>query len=278
MTALRHFLSFRPIAAWVLAAAVLTPVYWLLVTIVSPTRQILNRNPRLIPDWETLDFSAFVRIFTERPVLTWLTNSVAVTVVAIVVTLAVALPAGYAISRARGRLRDIVGYLLLMSLVLPATLIIIPIFQAFSALGLINNPLAVGFAVASTTCPFSVWMMKTYFDSVPYELEEAAAIDGATRIETFFAIVLPVSGPAIGAVLAFTSIWAWADFLYASTLLLSDSAWTLTIGVVTFIGEYTADWQGLMATGLVATVPLVVVFLLLQQLLVEGLTGGAVKE
>jgi multiple sugar transport system permease protein len=91
-------------------------------------------------------------------------------------------------------------------------------------------------------------------------------------------VVLPISGPAIGAALAFTSIWAWSDFLYASTLLLSDSAWTLTIGVVTFIGEYAADWQGLMATGLVATIPLVVVFLLLQQLLVEGLTGGAVKE
>ncbi len=278
MNALRFLPSYRPVAAWVMAAALLTPIYWLFVTIVSPTRQVLNRNPRLVPSLETLDFSAFVRIFTERPVLTWLTNSVIVTVVAIVVTLIVSLPAGYAISRARGKLRDVVGYLLLMSLVLPSTLIIIPIFQAFSALGLISNPLAVGFAVASTTSPFSAWMMKTYFDSVPYDLEEAAAIDGASRIQTFLLVVLPVSGPAIGAVLAFTSIWAWADFLYASTLLLSDGAWTLTIGVVTFIGEYTADWQGLMATGLVATIPLVVIFLLLQQLLVEGLTGGAVKE
>ena len=278
MNALRFLPSYRPVAAWVMAAALLTPIYWLFVTIVSPTRQVLNRNPRLVPSLETLDFSAFVRIFTERPVLTWLTNSVIVTVVAIVVTLIVSLPAGYAISRARDKLRDVVGYLLLMSLVLPSTLIIIPIFQAFSALGLISNPLAVGFAVASTTSPFSAWMMKTYFDSVPYDLEEAAAIDGASRIQTFLLVVLPVSGPAIGAVLAFTSIWAWADFLYASTLLLSDGAWTLTIGVVTFIGEYTADWQGLMATGLVATIPLVVIFLLLQQLLVEGLTGGAVKE
>ncbi len=278
MSALRHLPGLRSVAAWALAAAVLTPVYWLLVTVVSPTRQILSRNPRLVPSWDTIDLSAFVRVFTERPVLMWLGNSTAVTVVAIIVTLLVAMPAGYAISRAKGRLRDVVGYLLLMSLVLPATLIIIPIFQAYSALGLINNPFAVGLAVASTTAPFSVWMMKTYFDSVPQELEEAATIDGATRLEAFVYVVLPVSGPAVGAVLAFTSIWAWADFLYASTLLLADTSWTLTIGVVTFIGEYAADWQGLMATGLVATIPLLVVFLLLQQLLVEGLTGGAVKE
>lgn len=278
MSAFRHLPGLRSVAAWALAAAVLTPVYWLLVTVVSPTRQILSRNPRLVPSWDTIDLSAFVRVFTERPVLMWLGNSTAVTVVAIIVTLLVAMPAGYAISRAKGRLRDVVGYLLLMSLVLPATLIIIPIFQAYSALGLINNPFAVGLAVASTTAPFSVWMMKTYFDSVPQELEEAATIDGATRLEAFVYVVLPVSGPAVGAVLAFTSIWAWADFLYASTLLLADTSWTLTIGVVTFIGEYAADWQGLMATGLVATIPLLVVFLLLQQLLVEGLTGGAVKE
>ena len=278
MKALRYLPGLRGVAGWLLAAAVLTPVYWLLVTIVSPTRQILSRNPRLVPSLDTLDFSAFVRVFTERPLLLWLGNSTMVTIVAIVVTLLVALPAGYTISRARGMLRDVVGYLLLMSLVLPATLIIIPIFQAYAALGLINNPLAVGLAVASTTAPFSVWMMKTYFDSVPQELEEAATIDGATRLEAFLHVVLPVSGPAVGAVLAFTSIWAWADFLYASTLLLSDTSWTLTIGVVTFIGEYAADWQGLMATGLVATLPLLIVFLLLQQLLVEGLTGGAVKE
>jgi multiple sugar transport system permease protein len=278
LISIRHFALFRSLAGWALAAAVLTPVYWLIVTIVSPTRQVLSRNPRLFPPLDNLDLTAFVRIFTERPVLTWLSNSLMMTSVAIIVTLVVSLPAGYAISRARGKIRDIVGYLLLMSLVLPSTLIIIPIFQAFSALGLLNNPFAVGLAVASTTSPFSAWMMKTYFDSIPYDLEEAAAIDGASRIETFFLVVLPISGPAIGAALAFTSIWAWSDFLYASTLLLSDSAWTLTIGVVTFIGEYAADWQGLMATGLVATIPLVVVFLLLQQLLVEGLTGGAVKE
>lgn len=278
MSLFRYVPSLRSVSAWVLAAVVLTPIYWLLVTIVSPTRQILNRNPRLVPSPDNVDLSAFTRIFTERPVLTWLGNSLVATSVAIIVTLAVALPAGYAISRAQGQIRDIVGYLLLMSLVLPSTLIIIPIFQVFSMLGLLNNPMAVGFVVASTTAPFSTWMMKTYFDTIPYELEEAAAIDGASRIQTFFSVVLPVSGPAIGAALAFTSIWAWADFLYASTLLLADGTWTLPIGVVTFIGEYAADWQGLMATGLIATIPLLIVFLLLQQLLVEGLTGGGVKE
>jgi multiple sugar transport system permease protein len=272
---------FRPVRgliAWAVAVVLLTPVYWLIVTVVSPTSKILSRNPRLVPPINDIDLSAFVRIFSERPALYWLANSAMVTVTAIVVTLLVSLPAGYAISRATGIIRDLVGYLLLVSLVLPSTLIIIPIFVFYSQLNLIDNPIAVGFAVASTTAPFSIWMMKTYFDSIPRELEEAATVDGATGLQTFNLIILPVSGPGVGAVLAFTSIWAWSDFLYSSTLLLDDGKWTLTVGVVTFIGEYAADWQGLMATGLVATVPLVILFVLLQRLLVEGLTGGAVKD
>src|SRR5690606_38228657 len=106
LISLRHFQLFRSLAGWVLAAIVLTPVYWLLVTIVSPPRQVLSRSPRRFPSRDARDFSAFVRIFTERPVLNWLMNSVMMTSVAIVVTLLVSLPAGYAISRARGKIRD----------------------------------------------------------------------------------------------------------------------------------------------------------------------------
>lgn len=269
---------FRALIAWAALVILLSPAYWMLVTTLSPTSRTLSREPPLLLSLGDLDFGGFVRILTERPVLVWLGNSVAVTSVAIVVTLIAALPAGFAISRSRGLLRDAVGYLLLVSLVLPATLIVIPIFQIYSQFGLLNNPFAVGLAVASTTAPFSVWMMKTYFDTIPRQLEEAALVDGASPLEAFIFVVLPLSGPGIGAVLAFTSIWAWADFLYSSTLLLNDSTWTLSVGVVTFIGEYAADWQGLMATGFVATVPLIVVFIALQRFLVEGLTGGAVKH
>ena len=108
---------------------------------------------------------------------------------------------------------------LLVSLVLPATLIVIPIFQIDSQFGLLNNPFAVGLAVASTTAPFSVWTTKTYFDTIPRQLEEAALVDGASPLEAFIFVVLPLSGPGIGAVLAFTSIWAWADFLLFLDLL-----------------------------------------------------------
>lgn len=269
---------FRGLIGWASAAILLMPLYWLIVTIVSPTSRILTREPSLFPSLDELDLSAFVRIFTDRPVLSWLGNSLMVSLVAIVVTLCAALPAGFAISRARGAFRDIVGYLLLLSLVLPATLIVIPIFQFYGQLNLLDNPLAVGFAIASTTTPFSVWMMKTYFDSLPYSLDEAAAIDGASSLTAFVYVMLPLSGPGVGAILAYTSIWAWSDFLYSSTLLLEDSRWTLSVGIVTFISEYAADWQGLMATGLLATVPIIAIFVALQRFLVEGLTTGANKE
>lgn len=268
----------RVVLAWATAAILLTPVYWMIVTIISPTSRILSRDPALLPPFTDPDFSAFARIFTARPALTWLANSLSVTTVAILLTLLAALPAGYAISRASGVLRDVVGYLLLLSLVMPATLIVIPIFQFYGELDLIDNPFAVGLAIASTTTPFSVWLMKTYFDSIPTSLEEAAAIDGASSVTTFFHVILPLSTPGIGAILAYTAIWAWADFLYSSTLLLDDAEWTLSVGIVTFIGEYAADWQGLMATGLLATLPIVAIFMLLQHFLVDGLTSGATKE
>src|SRR5690606_12583186 len=131
---------------WVSAAILLVPLYWLVVTIISPTSRILTREPSLVPSLADVDLSAFVRIFTDRPVLGWLGNSLLVSVVAIGVTLCVALPAGFAISRAKGALRDIVGYLLLLSFVLPSTLIVIPIFQFYGQLNLLDNPIAVGFA------------------------------------------------------------------------------------------------------------------------------------
>lgn len=269
--------SLRAVLAWTTAALLLTPIYWMLVTAILPSDLVVSRTPPYVPPIDAIDFSSFVRIFTDRPVPTWLVNSVVVTVVAVLTTVVVAIPAGYRMSRSSGRLKAALGYLLLISLALPGTLLIIPIFFGYARLGILNQPALVGLAVASTTTPFSTWMAKTYFDSVPRSLDESALVDGASEFTAFRRVILPLIGPATAAIVAYSVIWAWADFLYARTLLQRDADWTLSVGIVSFIGDYSADWQGLMATGLVAAVPLLVIFAALQNFLVEGMTKGSVK-
>lgn len=277
MRGMRDAHPIRVALAWVTAALLLLPVYWMLVTAILPSELVVTPDPTYFPPLADIDATSFVRIFTDRPVPGWLRNSTIVTVVSVMTTVLVAMPAGYRMSRSGGWIKTLFGYVMLISLALPGSLLIIPIFFSYAQLGILNRPLLVGLAVASTTTPFSTWMAKTYFDSVPRELDEAAKVDGASEWRAFRSVLMPLAGPATGAIVAYSAIWAWADFLYASTLLQRDDAWTLSVGIVSFIGDYAADWQGLMATGLVASVPLIAVFLALQGFLIEGMTRGAVK-
>src|SRR5690606_6503501 len=125
--------------------------------------------------------------------------------------------------------------------------------------------------------PFAAWLMKSFFDSIPVELEEAAQADGCSRLRAFVSIVLPLARPGIGAVAIFSAILSWGEFTFARTLIQGDAGVTVTVGLVSFVGEYTADWGALMAAGLLSIGPMVLLFILLEPLLISGLTSGAVK-
>lgn len=265
------------VLALVTAGVLLTPVYWTFVSAVVPSGLVFSQQPVLIPPLDQIDLGTFGRIFSERPLLVWLANSLTVTLVVVLVTLLVSLPAGYRMSRGGSGYRSLLGSGLLLTMAVPGTMVIIPVFLAYAVLGLLNQPVLVGVAVASTTAPFATWMAKTYMDSIPKELDEAAAIDGSDRFRTFVFVISPLSLPAMGAIIAYSSIFGWANFLFARTLLTQGEHFTISVGIVDFIADYTSDWQGLMATGIVAAAPLVVMFLLMQRLLVEGLTAGSGK-
>jgi multiple sugar transport system permease protein len=260
-----------------LIVVLLFPVYWMVLTAILPTRDLLAQVPPLVPPLEKINFDAFSRVFEMRPVGQWLMNSTIVTVGATVGAVVLSTMAGYSLSRLASRLGLMVGYSLFTVQVIPRTLLVIPIFMMFSATGLVNT--LTGLVIANTVVivPFGTWIMKSIFDGVPIELEEAAMVDGCSRLRALVRIVLPLAKPGVGAVAIFSAIHAWGDFTYARTLILDGERTTITVGIVGFVGEYTADWGALMAGGLLSVAPMIIIFIILEPMLVSGLTSGAVK-
>lgn len=266
-------------AAIVAVAIVLgLPVLWMAVSAVLPRSVLLDPGYVVIPNFSEVDLSVFLGAATDPQVLNWIGNSLVITVASTIIGLSVSIPAGYSLSRFKVRGQGVMGLGLLLNLMLPGTLLVLPLFVTFSSFHLINNKFAVAAVIAVTVVPFSTWMMKAFFDSVPRSLEEAAALDGCSRATAFFRIVLPISKPAIAAVTAYSVIWSWSDFLFPKTLLTSQDQWPVTVGIVSFIGEYTTNWGGFMATGLLSALPLMIVFFLLEPWLVSGFGAGAVRE
>jgi len=254
----------------------LFPIYWMAVTALAPANKLRSFPPSFLPQdpqWEV-----FVRLFLENPMLLWLGNSALTAVAATALSLLVSIPAAYSLSRFRVRGGHTLGLVILTSKMLPATLLVIPFFVIFRQLGVIGSLSSLVVAHATLIIPFATWMLKGYFDSIPYELEQAAMIDGCSPIGALVRVTLPVSAPGLAATTLYGIVLSWADFVYARTFLVNASGnWTATVGIATFEGEYITDWNVVMAAALVTALPIMVVYMFLQRHLVGGLTAGAGK-
>ena len=264
--------------ALITVALVLFPIYWMLVTSVLPSSIVLSRNPPLIPPLERLSFDAFIEVFRRRPVFTWLANSTIVAVASTLASLMIASLAGYSLSRFTTRAQRVAGATLLLTKMLPGSLIVIPFFVMFTTAHLIDTRAALVLANISVGVPFATWMMKGFFDTLPRELEQAAVIDGCTPLQALWYVILPLARPGLAACAIYLAIVAWSEFVFARTLVTKSDLWTVTVGLQSFVGEYLVDWPALMAAGVVSLAPMLVLFLLLEPFLVSGLTSGAVKQ
>lgn len=255
----------------------LFPIYWMLVSALLPTSETLSTEPPLIPSPASLDFSYFADVLTGSQLPTWFLNSVLTTVGSVFLSMVVATFAGYSLSRMRGRLQHAASASMLLTRVLPGTLLVIPLFVVFSSLHLLNTLWAIILANCTVIIPFAVWLMKGFFDSIPKELEEAAVIDGCGVFGAFLRIVLPLTRPGLAATTAYAFVLAWSDYLFAKTFLQDRDLWTLTLGSASFVGEHSVNWNSLMAVGIIAIIPVAILFLFLEPLLVKGLASGSVK-
>ena len=260
-----------------LCAVLLFPFYWMLVTAVLPTSQVLAREPTLVPALSDISLRAFVVAFERKPLGTWLANSLIVTVGATAISLVIASLAGYSLSRFRTRAQEFTGLTLLLTKMLPGSLIVIPFFIMASTFHLIDSLWALMLANAAVGVPFATWLLKGFFDGIPRDLEQAAMIDGCSHLSAFVYIIVPLARPGLAACAIYLAILSWSDFVFAKTLINDQAHWTITTGMVSFIGEHGIDWSALMAAGVISMLPMIVLFLLLEPFLVSGMTSGSQK-
>ena len=226
-----------------------------------------------------MSFAAFVEVFGRRPVLTWILNSTIVVVGSTAISLVISALAGYSLSRFHTPAQKVAGAALLLTKMLPGSLIVIPFFVMFTTAHLIDTRWGLIVANVAVGVPFATWMMKGFFDTLPRELEQAAAIDGCTPLQALWHVILPLARPGprrlrhLPRDRRVERVRVRAHAGHAS-----PDLWTVTVGLQSFVGEYLVDWPALMAAGVVSLAPMFVLFLLLEPFLVSGLTSGAVKQ
>lgn len=254
---------------------VLFPFYWVIVTSFKTTPQISERSSIFWPDPATIE--QFTSLIQRTPFLTWFGNSIIVAAASTVISVAFAALAAYALSRLKFLGAGLLTSALLITYLLPGTLIFIPLYQILTNLGLINTYGAMIATYPTFLLPFATWVLMGYFRSIPVELEEAAMIDGANRLYAFWRITLPLAAPAVLSVTLFAFTNAWNEFLFAFVFITSESLRTLPIGLQSMVVGDILPWGQLMAASLLTAIPVAVLYTFAQRFLVEGLTVGGVK-
>jgi len=265
----------RWLAIGLALVVLLFPFYWMLNTSLKPSSEIFRSPPAFFS--AAWSFDAYASLIATRPILRYFMNSMIVAAGATLLSVVLAAFAAYGFTRffVRGELVFIV--FLLFTKMLPETLLVIPYFQVLAAVGLINSYTALILAYTSFALPFSIWMLIGFFRAIPRELDESAILDGASRLQAFRLVILPLARPGLVAVALFTFLIAWNSYLWALVLTTSADRYVLSVGIANLLGEYRIDWNELMAAAVIATLPVIVLYSFLERHLVAGITAGAVK-
>lgn len=250
------------------------PVILMVLNSFQTTEQLMQSRT-LIPEQPTL--ANFVYLSARTPFWTYLSNSMVISIGSTVASAGIAALAGYALSRYRGPVTTIYSRALFVVQMFPVILALIPLFVLFRTLGLINNPLSVIIFYTVVHLPFATWMARSFFDSIPRELEEAALMDGCSPFGAFVRVVLPLSGPGLAAIAIFSFLFSYNEFFVANVFLKEQSSMTLPVGIKMFMQQYSTDWGSLMAAATVTLVPTFILFLFVQKYIAYGAVSGGVK-
>ena len=253
----------------------LFPFIWMLSTSLKTETEAFRFPPTWIPIKPTLD--AYVGIWVRKNFGVFFYNSTVISLATAVFSTFFGALAGYGFSRFFFRSRRFLLGLFLASQMLPGVLLVGPYFKIMSSVGLYDTRTGLIIAFLTICLPFSTWMMKGFIDKVPDSLDQAALVDGCTRMGIFFRIILPIVAPGMVATILFAFLLAWGDLLWALCLTSSEPMVTVTLGIARTVGEFRIVWPMLMAGSLVGGMPAIILYVFLQRLLVQGLTAGAVK-
>ena len=260
---------------FIFIAISLYPILRVLTISLRPGDNLLNESLRIIP--KDASFENYVKLFTEKPFLIWIRNSVLVTIVVTILGVVLASLAGYSFSRFRfpGRKAGLLG--LLVTQMFPATMLLLPLFIMISKLNLINSFLGLIIMYSASALPFCIWLMKGYYDTIPFSLEESAMMDGANKFFAFRKIILPLAAPALVITALFSFMTAWNEYVVAAQVLWYDDMFTIPLGLKSLQGNMTTEWGMYAAGALLISIPVIILFLVLSKWLVSGLTLGSVK-
>lgn len=251
------------------------PVVTVFSISLRPAGQLLSKSLAIIP--ENASFEAYRRLFFEEPFLRWMGNSLIVSLAVTVVGVGLAVTAGYAFSRFKfpGRSGAMIG--IITTQMFPVSMLLLPLFILLIKLHLYDSFLGLIVAYSATALPFTIWQMKGYYDTIPYSLEEAATIDGASPVYTFYKIILPLALPALAITALFSFMSAWSEYLVAVVLIQDTDLFTLPLGLKSYQSNMEASWGLYSAGAIIVSLPVVVFFIVVSRWLISGLTLGSVK-
>jgi multiple sugar transport system permease protein len=257
------------------------PMAWMLLTSIKSGFAAMQFPPQWLPNEPTL--ASYEKLLDPtnsvgQDFLRFFWNSLFVSTTTTVLAVIVAVPAAYAFSRLDFPGRKFLFFAVLLRNMFPAVIFLVPLFILMRLLGLVNTHGSLILTYLTFGLPLAIWLLKGFYDNIPYQLEQAARIDGATRFQAFLLIVMPLSTPGIIATAIYSFIGAWNEYIFAYTFLNRNEQLTLPVGIQRFFSENTTDFPGLMAASFIMSLPVVVLFLLLQRYFVRALTEGAVKH
>jgi multiple sugar transport system permease protein len=253
----------------------LIPYIRMLTTSLTPKSELYSIPAEYLPTW--FDFSNFITVWDSAPIASYIVNTLIIAGAATVLVLVVAVPAAYYLARFRFKSRNLILLLVLATQMFAPTSMVIGIYREFVALGLVNTYTSLILVNAAFNLAFSVWILTGFFSSIPAEVEEAAMLDGCSRMKVLRTITLPLALPGLLTAIIFTFIAAWNEFVVALTLTSSPAIRPLTVGITGFIGLYEVQWHYVFAVSLIAIIPVVILFISIEKWLVSGLTAGSIK-
>jgi len=266
-------LHYLLLIAFVLFA--LFPLFWLLKVSLTPNDLLYSEGVRLWPSRATFDHYASVISHTQFPL--FFRNSIIVSTTTAACSTLLAAAAGYGFSRFQFRGKYWIVGLMLVTQMFPLVMIVAPIFRLLKPLGLTNSLTGLVIVYTAFNVPFASFLMQSFFDAIPKDLEEAAMLDGANRFAAFWRIIVPLTLPGLAATLGFVFTAAWSELLFALMLNSSNAASTFPVGLLAFVSKFSVDFGQMMAAGVLALLPVCLFFVFIQRHLVQGLTAGAVK-
>jgi multiple sugar transport system permease protein len=260
----------------ILLLFLLFPFFAMISTMLKSSTEVYSSPPTWIP--KKIHLANFITVWTEFELFVYFKSSIIIAVGATILNTLLTVPAAYAVARLRFVGRAFILYLFLVIQMFSPVIVIISLFKIMVGLNLLDTYFSLIIANTVFTIAFTIWMMNGYFRSIPIEIEEAALIDGCSRVQTITRVMIPIAVPGLVTAMIYTFIYAWNEFLFGLSFIQSKPKMPLVLGLYNFVGRWTTQWELLTMAAFLAIIPVLVLFYIIEKRLVAGLAGGAVKE